>query len=230
MKQTIFLLVCLPLLALRVQAGTPPAISPTATFITESGEEQNNNYSGSAPLRTRFEANVTHADGWEAHYEWRFYTDNKRKGAYLVRYEKDTEYTFLTAGTHLVELYATFVQGTDTIRYTDDYWTTADPIRITISESKLEMPNIFTPNGDGVNDVYRAKNGYRSLVAFKACIFNRWGQKLYEWTDPAGGWDGRFKGQDVKDGVYFIIVNARGADGRVFNIKKDVNLLRNYIE
>ena len=92
------------------------------------------------------------------------------------------------------------------------------------------MPNIFTPNGDGVNDVYRAKNGYRSLVTFKACIFNRWGQKLYEWTDPAGGWDGRFKGQDVKDGVYFVIVNARGADGRVFNIKKDVNLLRNYIE
>ena len=122
------------------------------------------------------------------------------------------------------------MQGTDTIRYTDAYWTTADPIRITISESKLEMPNIFTPNGDGVNDVYRAKNGYRSLVAFKACIFNRWGQKLYEWTDPAGGWDGRFKGQDVKDGVYFVIVNARGADGRVFNIKKDVNLLRNYIE
>mgnify|MGYP001652560621 FL=1 len=211
-------------------ADEQPTISPVATFFTSNGEEQSSDYQGSAPLRARFEANTANADGWDAHYEWRFYTDPCRQTPYLSRFERDTEVTFTTAGTHYVELYATFVQGTDTVEYTREYWLTAEPIRVSIAESKLEMPNAFTPNGDGVNDVYKAKPGYQSLVEFKAYIFNRWGQKLYQWTDPAGGWDGKFNGQDVKEGVYFVQVNAKGADGKVFNIKKDVNLLRNYIE
>ena len=67
-------------------------------------------------------------------------------------------------------------------------------------------------------------------MEFKATIFNRWGQKLYEWTDPAGGWDGKYKGRDVAQGVYFVLVKAKGADCRRFNIKSDVNLLRGYTE
>lgn len=114
--------------------------------------------------------------------------------------------------------------------YTDEYWADAEPLSIQISESKLEMPNAFTPNGDGINDVYKAKDGYQSLVEFHAYIFNRWGQKLYEWTDPAQGWDGKHNGKDVKEGVYFVLVKAKGADGRTFNIKRDVNLLRGYTE
>ena len=53
-------------------------------------------------------------------------------------------------------------------------------------------------------------------------------RKLYEWTDPAGGWDGKYKGKDVAQGTYFVNVTAKGADGKVFNIKRDVNLLRGY--
>jgi len=94
----------------------------------------------------------------------------------------------------------------------------------------LEFPNAFSPNGDGKNDIYKAKEGYRSIVEFHGYIFNRWGQKLYEWTDPAGGWDGTFKGSDVKQGVYFALIKAKGADGHEYNIKKDVNLLRGYTE
>ena len=67
-------------------------------------------------------------------------------------------------------------------------------------------------------------------MEFHAYIFNRWGQKLYEWDNPANGWDGTYKGKDVKQGVYFVLVKAKGADGRIFNIKKDVNLLRGYTE
>ena len=63
-----------------------------------------------------------------------------------------------------------------------------------------------------------------------AYSFNRGGQKIYEWHDPAGGWDGKFNGKDVKQGVYFVLVKAKGADGRKYNIKKDVNLLRGYTE
>jgi len=97
----------------------------------------------------------------------------------------------------------------------------------TDNESSLVMPNAFSPNGDGQNDIYQAKS-YSNLVSFHAYIFNRWGQKLYDWTDPAEGWDGTFRGSDVKDGVYFVLVKARGSDGVEYNIRKDVNLLRGY--
>ena len=147
-----------------------------------------------------------------------------------TRYEEETEYTFTEAGSHRIVLYATFINGNDTVAYTKDYWQDAQPITIQISESKLEMPNAFSPNGDGINDIYRAKNNYQSIVEFDAYIFNRWGQKIYEWHDPAGGWDGKFNGKDVKQGVYFVLVKAKGADGRKYNIKKDVNLLRGYTE
>ena len=62
-------------------------------------------------------------------------------------------------------------------------------------------------------------------------IFNRHGQKLYEWTDwstEKSGWDGKYNGHPVKDGVYFVYVKARGADGRDYSIRRDVNLLRNF--
>ena len=66
-------------------------------------------------------------------------------------------------------------------------------------------------------------------MEFHATIFNRWGQKIYEWNDVRSeGWDGTFHGKDVKQGTYFVLVNARGADGRKFVIKKDVNLLRSF--
>jgi gliding motility-associated-like protein len=91
------------------------------------------------------------------------------------------------------------------------------------------MPNAFSPNGDNHNDEYKAKE-YQSIVEFHAYIFNRWGQKLFEWSDPAKGWDGTYNGSPVKDGVYFVVIKARGADGIVYNIRKDVNLLRGFTQ
>lgn len=213
-----------------LQADNVPTINPTATFITVNGEEQSNDYSGSAPLTGKFEAKAENTTGWTIYYEWRFYSDEDRTNPYLNRYEENTEYTFKKAGNHFVELYAIFTQGNDTIRYTQEYWADAQPITISIAESKLEMPNAFSPNGDGINDIYKAKDGYQSLVEFKATIFNRWGQKLYEWDNPAEGWDGKFNGKEVKQGVYFVLVKAKGADGKEFNIRRDVNLLRGYTE
>lgn len=223
----IFAMICL--VNINMNADDMPTINPTATFITPDGEETGTSYAGSAPLTVRFEACAENTGAWTSHYEWRFTLDGEEE-PYLIRYEQDTEYTFTKAGAHRVVLYATFTRGNETVEYTQEYWADATPIMISISESKLEMPNAFTPNGDGINDIYKAKDGYQSLVEFHAYIFNRWGQKLYEWTDPAEGWDGKYKGKDVKNGVYFVLVKAKGADGRKFNIKKDVNLLREYDE
>lgn len=94
--------------------------------------------------------------------------------------------------------------------------------------SKLEMPNAFTPNGDGINDVYRAKQGHENIVSFRATIFNRRGERLFQWTDIDGGWDGTHHGHLVSDGVYYVKVEAKGADGQHFNIKKSLTLLRHF--
>ena len=109
----------------------------------------------------------------------------------------------------------------------DDSTDTEQHDSTVITESKLVFPNAFSPNGDGINDVFKAKE-YQSLAEFHAYIFNRWGQKLYDWTDPDEGWDGTSGGKDVKDGVYFVLVKAKGTDGVVYEFRKDVNLLRGY--
>ena len=208
-----------------------PAISPTATITTAIGETQEvTEYSGSAPLQVHFAPNVENPEGYEAYYEWRFYKEGTSiEEPYLVRHEEETDFTFNEAGGHCIALIAYFMNGNDTIvKYDTDYWMDATPIRISISTSKLDFPNAFSPNGDGMNDIYRAKTDYQSIVEFKAVIYNRWGQKLYEWNNPAGGWDGTYKGNPVKQGVYYVQVTAKGADGRRFNIKKDVNLLRTF--
>ena len=206
-----------------------PTIAPTATYITKDGEEENPAKSGSAPLQAIFKANPENMGLYSATYEWRFYHNDMQGDPYLTRYEENTEYTFTKAGGHYIVCYATFIHGNDTIAYTKEYWETeGQPLTCTVSQSRLEMPNAFSPNGDDINDVYRAKSNYQSITEFHAYIFNRWGQKLYEWTDPAGGWDGKYNGHDVKQGVYYVLVKAKGADGIHYNIKKDVNLLRGF--
>lgn len=77
---------------------------------------------------------------------------------------------------------------------------------------EYELPNIFTPNSDNVNDLYvPVKNRYIQSVDF--VLYNRWGEIVYENTNPALGWDGKSKQmkQPVPDGVYFYTctVNER---------------------
>ena len=236
MKKFCFLCMIFALMAFAESSAQDllPSISPTARFYAVDGtEDEGTSYSGSAPLRAQFFANAEHTAGWDAHYEWRFTLEGEDE-PYLKRFEEDTEFTFTKAGGHRIVLYAVFVQGNDTVKFTEEYWETAAPLTVGISESKLEFPNAFSPNNDGHNDYYQAKgtkdgNGPQSIVEFEAHIFNRWGQKLYSWTDCytyEAGWDGKYKGKPVKDGVYYVLVKARGADGRKFNIKRDVNLLR----
>jgi len=69
---------------------------------------------------------------------------------------------------------------------------------------EYELPNIFTPNGDNINDLYiPVKNKYVRSVNF--VMYNRWGEVVYENTSPALGWDGKSKQmkQFVPDGTYF---------------------------
>lgn len=69
----------------------------------------------------------------------------------------------------------------------------------------LKVPNVFTPNNDGVNDRYLIlPDGYLIL---KAQIFNRWGQIVYESDSGLVNWGGEWKGENVSSGVYYLILN-----------------------
>lgn len=202
-----------------------PTATPTMTYVDEDGAEvSESQYDGSAPFKATFKAGPENVGNYTPLYEWRF-TKAGDSTPFLVRYDENTTYDFNESGSYSIELRVSFVQGTDTIAYEMD-----QPFSVTISESKLEVPNAFTPNGDGVNDVFRVKDGYQSIISFKAMVFDHWGKKLYEWTDLTGGWDGRSGGHDVPDGAYYLNVQARGADGRKYHIKKVINLLRGYTE
>jgi len=89
---------------------------------------------------------------------------------------------------------------------------TADSMEVTvqISESYLAVPNVFTPNGDGQNDEFRV--AYRSIKEFHCWVYNRWGKLIYEWTDPAKGWDGTIGGRQAAEGAYFYVIRALGTD------------------
>ena len=195
--------------------------NPTA-YYTIDGEEMESTdmiADAQAPLTVRFAANPTETEG-DVGYEWRFTREGEEK-PFMTRYEETTTYEFKQSGMTKVELYVTMA-GYDEAQLTATF-------SISITNSMLEMPNAFSPNGDGVNDIYKAKENHKSIVEFHAYIFNRWGQKIYDWTDINGGWDGTWNGKDVKDGTYYVLVKAKGADGINYEIKKDVNVLRKYL-
>ena len=200
-------------------------ITPAAYYTTAEGESEETTSAiadAQAPLEVEFRAIVTDLDENDTpSFEWRFIREGEQS-PYITRYEETTSYTFMESGTTTVYLFVTHTGESEPEM--------AGSITVTISTSLLEMPNAFSPNGDGVNDIYKAKSSHRSIIEFHAYIFNRWGQKIYDWTDINSGWDGTYHGSPVKDGTYFVLVKAKGADGREYNIKKDVNILRNFNE
>ncbi len=78
--------------------------------------------------------------------------------------------------------------------------------------STLYIPNVFTPNSDGLNDAFTV--GYTGLGEFQGYIFDRWGVELYSWNKPDGGWDGIHNDQIVPEGVYVYLIKATNGCGK----------------
>jgi len=67
----------------------------------------------------------------------------------------------------------------------------------------IYVPNAFTPNGDRANDEMRVRSNFLDqLTEFQWIIYNRWGQEVYNSTDPEGFWDGTQEGDDLEPDVY----------------------------
>ena len=79
---------------------------------------------------------------------------------------------------------------------------TRDTISVKQIFCDIWVPNAFTPNGDGVNDMFRVLGNTGRLEGFRLRVFNRWGQLLFETSDRRKGWDGRQSGGEAPLGAY----------------------------
>jgi gliding motility-associated-like protein len=106
-----------------------------------------------------------------------------------------------------------------------------DSIRITVIDpttvdcKDILLPSAFTPNGDGLNDKYGISNPFVAgeILAFQ--IFDRWGNIVFETTDPLEKWDGSYKGQPVNPGVFLYRIRFR-CKGEEGGISGSVTVLR----
>ena len=79
-----------------------------------------------------------------------------------------------------------------------------DTVYKPIQVEGYDVYNVFTPNNDGINDVFHFNEWMLNGIYVE--IFNRWGQNIYHWDDVNSGWEGRaYNGRNVEEGVYFIV-------------------------
>jgi gliding motility-associated-like protein len=103
-------------------------------------------------------------------------------------------------------------------------------INVICDHSQVYMPNTFTPNGDGQNDVFYPRGkGLQIIKSFK--IFDRWGQKVFErdnfnTNEKDHGWDGTFKGAPLSPDVYVYLIDAICDTGEPLSWKGDISLIR----
>ena len=83
----------------------------------------------------------------------------------------------------------------------------------------------FSPNNDGLNDELFVR-GAESTTSFVFMIYNRWGDKVFESTDPNQGWDGTYNGKSLNNLVFAYIVSATFIDGSEANISGTVTLIK----
>ena len=94
------------------------------------------------------------------------------------------------------------------------------------------IPNLFSPNGDGINDKFQVFTGKGVAQINSMYVFDRWGAKIYEnrniAPNPSGtpGWDGRIRGQKAQPGVYVYAIEVSFLDGAELLYKGDITLLR----
>jgi gliding motility-associated-like protein len=80
-----------------------------------------------------------------------------------------------------------------------------DEVTVTVIPA-IDVPNAFTPNRDGVNEVWEIRN-IQNFPEATVEVYNRWGQRLFRSEGYAEPWDGRFNGQDLPVATYYYIIH-----------------------
>ncbi|PKQ65725.1 hypothetical protein BZG02_01585 [Labilibaculum filiforme] len=170
---------------------------------------------GEAPLEVQFTNKSVNAED----FEWFIYQDYDRivdavsvEDSLLVdgiiTDEDPLAYTYIHPGNYFVKLIASSNKGPETCFEEFNFKTEGTPI--VVDTSLVQVPNVFTPNGDGRNDVFRVKS--QSLKSFHAVLLNRWGRVVYEWRNPDEGWNGKVNGKWATPGTYYYVITATGRE------------------
>lgn len=149
----------------------------------------------------------------QIHYLWDFGTPFSNN----ISEEREPEFYYDRIGRYLISLILTSDKG---CKDTAEQWIEVAPDVIVF------FPNVFSPNNSGPylnNKFYVSVQG---IIDFDVKIFNRWGEKIYESKDPNEGWDGKFNGIDCKQDVYTFIITVIGIDGKEYDYKGTLTLLR----
>lgn len=101
-----------------------------------------------------------------------------------------------------------------------------DSVLITVlNKPGFLMPSAFTPNGDGLNDIYKPLPGM-DIRFFSMRIYNRFGQIIFQSYDPEKGWDGTFRGKEQNTGTYVWVLKGINSEGKLVTHSGTVILLR----
>lgn len=205
-----------------ITSGEYQAQAVTMTTRAEQEQKEANNQvgggdettlGGSAPAVITFSAYYTDAVVTK---EWQMSHNQEFEEIADRRNEDEITITFEEAGTTFWRFVCSNASG-ECQAYSDVY-------QVNIGESMLKCPNAFSPGvTEGFNDEWKVS--YKSIVKFKCWIFNSWGVQLCELTDPAQGWDGKYKGKTVKPGVYYYVIEAEGSEGKKYKLKGDINVV-----
>lgn len=105
-------------------------------------------------------------------------------------------------------------------------------IRVAVKkEGDVYIPNVFSPDGDGENDVFRLSAGLSVADLLEIAIFDRWGEMVYWWDTPVPanewpGWNGFANSQKAELGVYVYYFKIRRIDGEIVTRKGDVTIIK----
>lgn len=118
---------------------------------------------------------------------------------------------------------------TFTVTVSDGICTGSAAVTVTVHELRCEdpdifVPNTFTPNGDGNNDVLFVRG--RHIERMEFMVFDRWGEKVFESTELNKGWDGTFEGRPVDPAVFVYHLRAWCVDGQQYFTKGNVTVIR----
>jgi gliding motility-associated-like protein len=183
---------------------------------------------GFAPLTVNFNntSNLGSLTSGTVSTTWNYgngmtYTASGSSPSYSTTGYPDGLAVYQSAGSYTVWMIITQNTGTASCIGTASAVVTVD------LPSDLTVPNVFTPNGDGVNDEFTLLT--TNLTNITCVIFDRWGVKVYDVTSEKGNisWDGKnFSNKDVPAGTYFYILKAKGKDMKDFELKGPISLFR----
>ncbi len=97
-------------------------------------------------------------------------------------------------------------------------------LSLTVIQPDTLIPNVFSPNGDGINDVFDVK--VPPTESYSLTIFDRWGRQLFASTDPNSKWNGKLADADVPEGVYYYVIAMKPIAGAILRYNGPVTLLR----